>query len=725
MKNPATRDIKSLKSGTHLKDYFALLVRRKWIIAVAFLSVVLSAAYYVSKIEDIFQSSATLVIEENNTLINQAMNLGSGRSLSFYQGILNSRTYLEMVLDSIGFDVFESVFESISRDDALGYIQNNISLKKTSYTSFYSFTARAKSKELAYLIASIGTDIFRHQCMEVATEEARRTVVEIDKQLEIVKKNLEKAEHEYRSFKERTGDILEGATPELRTLQNAYADNLAQLGLKEADLNAEKKQLRRLESKLAPKESKRSPEYLKLRSKLSELEKEKMRLENLGIRLSGMSTIDREIQEVENQLIQYRKEPGTVTVNARMIRQWQELRKSVLNKEAELELFKRKLESYKNAIENYKKGNPDILNQSLELQRLRLTKENYERIYNFLIKKAEEERLKSASGTAGIKIVDAPRMPSRPIPKNEKRYYALGIIFGLALGLGLAFFVEYNDTTIKSNDDVERYLGVSVLGTIPHISYSKKNEIEIKRRSSKKQKRRTITQYPKQLLNFSGDESIITEAYRSLRTNLSFVSPDNPIHTILLTSAGPSEGKSLTITNLAMANAQLGRKTLLIDTDLRRPILHHLFNFKREPGFTELFAEHYDYNSVIRSTDKENLFVLTAGLFSPNPAELIGSQRMMQHINYFKENFDIVFFDTPPVVAVTDASLLSTKIDAVLLVVKSHHTDREIASRAVQNLRNVGAKIVGTVLNDIDLTHRYSSYGYYKYYYHYYKSKTD
>ncbi|MBD3344849.1 MAG: polysaccharide biosynthesis tyrosine autokinase [Chitinivibrionales bacterium] len=725
MKNPVSTNIASFKSGAHLKDYLALLVRRKWIILVAFFSVALSAAWYVSRIEDIFQSNSTLVIEENNTLISQAMNFGSGRSLSFYQGILNSRTYLEMVLDSIGFDVFNSVFNQISKDRALEYIQNNITLRKTSYTSFYSFTARAKTKELAYFIAGIGTDIFRQQCLEVATEEARRTVVEIDKQLDIVKKNLEKSEHEYRAFKEKTGEILEGATPELRTLQNAYADKLAQLGLKEADLDAEKKQLRRLEAKIAPKESKRSPEYLKLRSKLSELEKEKMRLENLGIRLSGISTIDREINEVVKQLLQYKKPEGAPRVNARMIRSWQELRKSVLNKEADLDLFKRKLESYKNAIDNYKKGNPNILNKSLELQRLRLTKQNYGRIYDFLIKKAEEERLKSASGTAGIKIVDAPRMPERPIPKNEKRYYILGVILGLSLGLGLAFFVEYNDTTIKSNDDVERYLGISVLGTIPHITYSKRNEKEIKRRSSKKQTKVSVTQYPKQLLNFSGDESIITEAYRSLRTNLSFVSPDKPLQTVLLTSAGPSEGKSLTITNLAMANAQLGRKTLLIDTDLRRPILHHLFNMRREPGFTELFAEHFDYDAVVRTTDKENLFVCTAGLFSPNPAELIGSQRMIQHIEYFKKHFDIIFFDTPPVVAVTDASLLSTKVDASLLVVKSHHTDREIASRAVQNLRNVGAKIVGAVLNDIDLAHRYSSYGYYKYYYHYYKSKTD
>jgi tyrosine-protein kinase Etk/Wzc len=174
-----------------------------------------------------------------------------------------------------------------------------------------------------------------------------------------------------------------------------------------------------------------------------------------------------------------------------------------------------------------------------------------------------------------------------------------------------------------------------------------------------------------------------------------------------------------------MAYAQMGKKTLLIDTDLRRPMLHHLFGKKREPGFTDLFTETPDYETAIRPTGKDNLSIITAGCFSPNPAELLGSQKMMQHIDYFKKNFDMIFFDTPPVLAVTDSTLLGTKVDGVLLVIRAHHTDREIAVRSVSTLQNVGIKVLGVVLNDINLTSRYASYGYYKHYYHYYKSKTD
>jgi capsular exopolysaccharide synthesis family protein len=550
-------------------------------------------------------------------------------------------------------------------------------------------------------------------------------MVEIDNQLKIVRNNLEQAEHDYQTYKERTGNITEGTTPELKTLSEAYATNLAQLGLKEADLSAEKKQLSLLEATITPGEQERSPEFLKLRSRLRELEQEKMRLENLGIKMAGSSTIDREIQEIESQLLQYKKSKEPAAIDPRVIRQWQDLRKSVLNKESDLDMFKSRLESYKKAIVNYKTKNPDILTHSLELLRLQRGSEVYQNVYNVLLEKAEEERMHSTSNSAGIKIVDIARMPQEPIPKNQSRYYIIAVVLGLLLGIGLALFLEFNDTSIKSNEDVERYLGISILGAIPHITPNKKEDISIRRRSASSKSTMSVVQYPRQILNFTGDDSVITESYRSLRTNISFVSPDAPLHTVVVTSAGPSEGKSLTTANLAMSYAQMGKKTLLIDADLRRPVLHHFFGLKREPGFAELFSENPDYDVAIRPSGKENLSVITAGIFSANPAELIASQKMIQHIEYFKKHFDMVFFDTPPIVAVTDATLLGKKVDGVLLVIKSHHSDREFVSRALTNLNNVGVKVWGAILNDIDLTHRYSTYGYYKYYYHYYKSKKD
>lgn len=724
MDQPGVANISRPKTGTRPKDYLAVLLRRRWIIALATLSVFASTVYYSLRIKDVYEAFSVLVIEESNADIRQVMNSG-GRPLSFYQGILNSRTFQEMVCDSIGTKPFVDAFPRFTPADINDYIQSSISLKTTSYTSFLRLNVRASTAKLAYNIASVATIIFRRRCTEVETEESRRAVTDLESQLKLIREQLETAEAEYRSFIDQSGNLLEGNNQELTTLQETYATNTAQLGIKEADLAAEKKQLESLEARVTPTSQARSPEYVKLRERLKELEKEKLKMESLGIVLSGLSTIDREISAIEAQLVTFKERESSSTLDPRLLQQWQGLRKSVLNKESDLDLYKRRLGMYRKAIANYKKKNPDILSESLELLRLKRSKETLENIYSILLEKAEEVRLRNAYSGAGIKIVDVPRLPDKPIPKNEKRYYILGLILGLALGLALALLIEFNDTTLKSNEDIERYLSLAVLGTIPHIVSNKKDELSVRRRSSKTKGGTSVTQYPRNLFNFAGDDSLITESYRSLRTNLSFTSPDKPLKAILLTSAGPGEGKSLTVSNLALAYAQMGKKTLVVDADLRRPMLHHLFQLKREPGFSELFMDEPDFDRIIRPTGKENLSIVTAGMFTPNPAELLASQKMAQLIEYFTTRFEMVFFDTPPIVAVTDATLLGKRLDGVLLVIKSHHTDRDVVSRGLNNLQTVGVHVLGAVLNDIDLSHRYSSYGYYKYYYHYYKSKTD
>ncbi len=712
-------------TGARLRDYYSILMRRKWIVIISLLSIVGFTVFYVSRLEDEYESYARIVIEEKNQLISKAMNYG-GRSLSFYKGILNSRTVSEMILDSIGMDMVRKAHPNATHEQAIDIIRNAISLRNTSYNSFYRFNVRAKSKKLAYHIASIGTEMFITQCREVVTEENRRKIVEINKQLELIREKLKDAEERYRMFQEKLGgDISSGTPPELQKLKETYAQELAKKGVKEAELSAEEQQLAKLEQQLIPKKKVQSEDYLELRSKLRSLEQKKMRLEELGIRVSRISTLSRQIEQIEDQLLRYQREKRTEPVDPKLVKRWQELRESVLNKKHELSLFRQRLESYKQAIEEYKKGNPDIINNTLKLQKLKRTKNIYENIYNFLINKAEEARLMSASGSTGIKVVDLARMPNRPIPKNEKQYYILSILLGLGLGTGLAFVIELNDTTIKSNTDVERYCNTPVLGTIPHVTYNKKKNIEIKRQSASGKGNLSVTSYPGDLLSFSDDDSIVREAYRSLRTNLSFVSPDNPLQTLVISSAGASAGKSLTAINLAVSYADMGRKTLLVDTDLRRPVLHHIFKSKREPGFTELFSDTRPIEDSVRETPCGNLFIMTAGRFTPNPAELIGSQKMVRLIDQLKTVYDMIVFDSPPLLAITDGALLSTRTDGILLVLKSGHTNREAAIDAIKNLTNVGARLVGAVLNDIDLSHRYSSYGYYKYYYHYYKSKTD
>ncbi|MFN2290683.1 MAG: CpsD/CapB family tyrosine-protein kinase [Anaerolineae bacterium] len=220
-----------------------------------------------------------------------------------------------------------------------------------------------------------------------------------------------------------------------------------------------------------------------------------------------------------------------------------------------------------------------------------------------------------------------------------------------------------------------------------------------------------MTDKLKDLITISDPRSPISEAYRTLRTNLDFASLDQALKSLVVTSAGVGEGKSTTLANLAVVSAQAGRKVILVDADLRRPTLHQLFALSNEAGLTTMALDESMLASPpIQETDIEDLSVLTSGPLPPNPAELMGSRRMTEVIVALSEWADQVFFDTPPVVAVTDAAVLATKVDGVVLVVSAGKTRREYARTAVQRLEQVNARLVGTVLTNVQAGGSFSGY---------------
>jgi capsular exopolysaccharide synthesis family protein len=213
------------------------------------------------------------------------------------------------------------------------------------------------------------------------------------------------------------------------------------------------------------------------------------------------------------------------------------------------------------------------------------------------------------------------------------------------------------------------------------------------------------------LITVSEPRSPISEAYRTLRTNLDFASLDEMLKTLVVTSAGVGEGKSTTLANLATVSAQAGRKVVLVDADLRRPTLHQVFGLANEVGLTTAMRDDSALTSPpLQETGIEGLRVLTSGPLPPNPAELMGSRRMEDVVQALAELADQVFFDTPPVVAVTDAAVLATKVDGVLLVISAGKTRREYARSAVQRLEQINARLVGTVLTDVKMDAGLRSY---------------
>jgi capsular exopolysaccharide synthesis family protein len=214
-----------------------------------------------------------------------------------------------------------------------------------------------------------------------------------------------------------------------------------------------------------------------------------------------------------------------------------------------------------------------------------------------------------------------------------------------------------------------------------------------------------------ELITISEPRSPISEAYRALRTNLDFVALDQALKTMVVTSAGVGEGKSTTLANLAVVSAQAGRKVVLVDADLRRPTLHQIYGLDNEAGLTTAMMDEAALASPpLQETGVEGLSVLTSGPLPPNPAELMGSRRMEEVIAALAEGADQIFFDTPPVVAVTDAAVLSTKVDGVLLVISAGRTRREYARSAVQRLEQVNARLVGTVLTNVQMGAGFAGY---------------
>jgi len=228
-----------------------------------------------------------------------------------------------------------------------------------------------------------------------------------------------------------------------------------------------------------------------------------------------------------------------------------------------------------------------------------------------------------------------------------------------------------------------------------------------------KLKPKIANQRTNKLITLTNPKSPISEGYRTLRTNIQFVSIDKTIKTIMVTSTGPAEGKSTTIANLTVALVQADKKVLLIDADMRKPTLHHFFRLPNRIGLTNVIAGSVEIESAIQTPTLLNMHILTSGPIPPNPAELLGSKRMEVLIKELLSKYDYVLFDAPPVIAVTDAQILSQLVDGVLLVVNSGQTHREMAVKAKGLLENVNANVIGVVLNNKET----KGEGYYYYYY--------
>lgn len=280
-----------------------------------------------------------------------------------------------------------------------------------------------------------------------------------------------------------------------------------------------------------------------------------------------------------------------------------------------------------------------------------------------------------------LTVIEPAQISTTPISPNVKLNVLLAAAVGFVLALGAALLLEYLDNTVKSVDDLNTSLGLVVLGSIERIKGSDYNE---------------------KLITSHGPFSPLSESYRLIRSNIQFMGVDQPAKSMVISSTNPGEGKTTTAANVALIMAQADLKTILVDADLRRPTLHKVFGVPNLGGLTDLLrSPELEVTSQMKNVGIDNLQILTSGPLPPNPSELLGSQRMAQLVKSLEEMADIVIFDSPPVLATTDAAILSKRANGLILVTRAGSTRRDLTKLAVKRLQQVGINILGVVLNHV------------------------
>ncbi|WP_283672588.1 polysaccharide biosynthesis tyrosine autokinase [Clostridium perfringens] len=307
--------------------------------------------------------------------------------------------------------------------------------------------------------------------------------------------------------------------------------------------------------------------------------------------------------------------------------------------------------------------------------------------------------LENISKVDGVQVIDEALLPTQPISPNKFRNLALGGIIGVVIAIFVVLLLDYFDNKVKTPEELEDILDTSLLGVIPF-----ENEEERKK-------------YEGNVTIIGNSKSSVSEAYRNTRTNIQFSNLDENLNVIAITSSKPSEGKSTMISNIGAAFGNLeNKKVLIIDCDLRNPSIHRMFGLSNAIGLTDVLIGNKTFNQCVQNTEVKNLKVLTTGNIPNNPAEILNSNRMRSFVEETKEHFDYVFIDTPPIGIVSDAGIVSTYSDGIILVAASNEVDDNVIKIAKERLVKVNANIIGCILNKFDYKN-HNEYEYYGYYY--------
>jgi len=548
----------------------------------------------------------------------------------------------------------------------------------------------------------------------------------LEDQIAKIQRDLTISEEALQHYQEQEGvfgldETAQTLIDQLSTFEATYYGSKAELEVTQRELENQEKEMNARE-KWAIDESMNTtnPLIFQLRQAIAELEARKI----AAMTSQGYDEGSEGIQELNSRIDDFKGrlyEESHKLTNMGLSPEEQseislDLMKKVLNNRISVMALSAKARAYKKLVDQYADKLEQLPEKSIQYARLDRERQVNEKYYMLLKTKYQEARIKEASQISSIRIVDPAIPPESPVKPRKKLNLLLGIFLGLGLGVGITFLREYFDHSIRDIEDLKKY-GLATLVIVPDIN----TKLAIEKVPHENGMPATEYSLKERLVTHYDPKSSVAEAYRSLRTQIQYLNPDQPIRSLVISSPGPGDGKSTTIVNLGITFSNLGKRVLLIDADLRKPVQHRVFDIAPNPGLTDWVRDDLSQQEIVRETGIDNLFVITCGDIPPNPSEILASRKLHTFIEQLKAEFDLILLDSPPIIAVTDASILAKLTDAIFMVVRAESTDERILKRSIEQLSQINCNLAGAILNDVNVTKGYSSYYYYHQYYHYNK----
>jgi capsular exopolysaccharide synthesis family protein len=767
-----------------LYDYLRIFYRGRWIILISFVTVFTFVVYYTFNTIPIFRSTVKVMVKEGGGIQRPLLGVSGyspweretkiNNQVEILQSLTMAESVVKKLLDSKYADklaiigtgkkgktkglgikkklqkVFVSIFGETSTEQQIhvtfggntndgkvgrlaASIKSSMGVEPTRNTDMISISMTATSPgEAAYLANTVAV-VYKEQNQLESQEEVRLIKDFLKNQVTQFQAQLTASEQALKEYKER--EKVVALPEEINELVTKLAEFESLYHGAKLELNSNKERLSYIDGQLDQNKQNINMENIlsapfleELSKQMAELETRKAtfiaRLMDRGVYNpddAGVRNLERQAQVLADKYKDEVKQLA-VTTTPDPVAFSESLFQRKIEVEVTIQSLLPRVTALKKIVDEYNIKLEKVPERGLKLARLQRAALLDEKITLMMKEKYEESRITEVGQLGSVRIIDPAKPNYTPISPKKKMNMILGIIVGLGLGIGITFLLEYFDNTVNSVDDIERR-GLSLLGSIPIIKLDEadgkvwQGDKSVLNGKMKDSESRTIVG---RLITHLAPKSPVSEAYRSLRTSIQYSKTDMPLKSIVFSSPGPKEGKSTTVVNLAITIAQMGTKVLLVDTDLRRPVVHSIFGLSKSKGISNYLVGRISLDEAIMETEIENLFVMPSGTMPPNPSELLGSKVMKQLISDLKNRFDIVLYDSPPIMAVTDAVVLSSEVDGLVLVVKEGQTKKDSVSRCNDILKNMPNRILGAVMNGINVDGFYGSYYYYYYHYGYY-----